>query len=106
MNYKEIEEIKKEFYLNGCLQKEAEFECYADDIATYHLYEESGSFHEIQIINRNVIFFKKEKVIDLLEGKNPFYISHRVFAKLDDLSKEPFEQVGKTKTFRIVDHNK
>lgn len=103
MKHKIIEEIKKEFFLIDALQKEAQFECYSDGVATYHLYDECGGFHELCIINENVTFFNKEKVCELLDFENSFYISHRYFAKLDPISKKTFEQLGETKTFRLVD---
>jgi len=97
-----IEEIKKEFYLIDALQKEGELEVFSDGIATYHLYEEDGSFHELCIINENASFFKKMKVIELLNLENTFYLSHKVFCKLDPIAKYEFELIGE-KTFRIVD---
>lgn len=103
MNYTEIEEIKKEFYLLGSLHKTAVLECVIDNIFTYHLYDEDGSFHEISIINEHATFMKEEKIVDLLDMKNTFYLSHRYFVKLDKRSKEPFELMS-TKQFRKVDY--
>ena len=105
MKNKQIEEIKKELFYQDALQKQAQFACYSDGIATYHIYDEDedGSFHELCIINEHVTFFNKEKACDLLDFKNSFYISHRYFCKLDPLSKDSFEQIGETKTFRSND---
>ena len=104
MNYKEIEEIKKEFYLINSLQKKAVFECYSDSTFTYHLYEENGSFHEISIINEDAVFMKEEKIVDLLDLRNTFYLSHRYYAKLDKMAKDSHELIS-TKYFRKIDYS-
>ncbi|MBU0941730.1 MAG: hypothetical protein KKD36_09900 [Bacteroidetes bacterium] len=103
MNYKEIEEIKKEFYLINSLQKKCFFECFMDKIFTYYLYEDNGSFHEISIINEHATFMKEERIIDLLELKGTFYLSHRYFAKLDKLAPIPFELICQ-KEFKLGDY--
>lgn len=80
MKYKELEVIKKEFFLIGLLQKKAKFECYSDKIFSYYIYDDS-CMHEISIINERATFSKKEKVVDLLDLDNTFYLCHSVYAK-------------------------
>jgi hypothetical protein len=107
MNYKEIEEIKKEMFLNGNLQREARFECYCDEIFTYHLYDnndENDGFWEFCIINKEADFFDKEKVCDLLDLQHTQFFSTRYFGKLDKIvgGHELFKE--SCKTFRLSDY--
>lgn len=95
MKHKELEEIKKEFFLIGLLQKEAEFECYADKLFSYYIYDDS-CMHEISIINETSIFTKKEKVVDLLDLENTFYLCHSIY------SSESSDRIYR-KEFRMVD---
>jgi hypothetical protein len=107
MNYKEIEQIKKEMFLNGNLQKEASFECYSDGIFTYHIYDNddvNDSFWEICIINESADFFDKEKVCDLLDLDNTAFLRVRYFGKLDKIvgGHELFKE--SVVTFRLSDY--
>ena len=97
MKYKEIEEIKKDFFFIGLLQHEAEFVCFNDGIFSYYIYDDSFT-HEISIINNNVTFMKKERVVDLLDLKNTIFLEHTIYDT-------ETEQEIVRKTFRICDQN-
>ena len=80
MEYKEIEEMKKEFESIGHINSKAKFECHADGLFSYYLETEKGT-HEISIINEQATFMKKEKIIDLLSLEGNFFISHTIYAE-------------------------
>jgi hypothetical protein len=108
MNYKEIEEIKKEMYLSGNLQREAVFQCYSENIFTYHLYDnddENDAFWELSIINTDADFFDKEKVCDLLDLQNTQYLSVRYYFVRDKLKGGGYELFeGSLKVFKLADY--
>lgn len=97
MKYKKIEEIKKEFFLIGLLQYEAEFECYNDGIFSYYIYDDS-CMHEISIINNKATFMKKERVVDLLDLQHTVFLQHTIY------NTETQEEIERN-TFRVCDQN-
>lgn len=78
MKKEELEKIKKELYLAGILQKEAEFSCLMDGMATYYCVSNEVT-HEINIICQKAILFKNMKIISFLEMDNILYLSYKCF---------------------------
>tara|TARA_R110002049_G_C9175744_1_gene562601 strand:- start:2073 stop:2387 length:315 start_codon:yes stop_codon:yes gene_type:complete len=89
MLHKEMKRVLAEFETLGLLNKKMKFKCFDEGMATYHIKEKSGGFHEISIINDDITFFRNEKLTGLLQ-KTPFFFNHRYFYKLDPMSKEGF----------------
>lgn len=92
MEYKELKEIKTEFKLIGLLEKKAKFKCFADNIFSYYL-KDGECMHEISIINERATFKSKEKIIDLLELKQTFYLCHSVYLHNERISRKKFRLV-------------
>ena len=88
-----LKKIINEFEQNGLLKENLIFESYAandDKIANYCYYLKDGSFHELNVINNNICYFKEMTITELLDN-NPFYVNHRFFTKLDPISEDEFQ---------------
>ena len=100
MIHPKIDKLLQEFEQCGILHKLLTFECQIDDVATFCFYLKDGSFHEINIINEGIVYFKQMRLTELLTT-TPFYINHRFFTRMSE--GEPFlcEDLF---TFRYGDH--
>ena len=90
-----MEIIINEFKKRNLYNDFAEFQCFDDGMATYHIYGRSGDFHELNIINSDVTFFRNEKVSELLNFEDRFYMSYRMFNAFQ-------EQIGETLMYREI----
>ena len=76
---KEYNIIYRLLFRFNLLNEYASFECFADSIATYQLF--NGIYkHEFNLITDDMIF-KSEKTSDLLNLKNITYFSHSFYNK-------------------------
>jgi hypothetical protein len=93
MQHKIIEYIKKEFYILGYLNDKAILECIGDNIVTFNLYIETGSFYEIGIITKYPEFWNGMTVAEILNSKDIQFLSCRLYDK-NNKETELFTQVG------------
>lgn len=103
MKHPIIEEIKQEFYRLGLLQKKANFSCYIDNMFTYEIKDKDDTcFHEISFIKEHATLMNKEKVVDLLEQENIFYLRHCCFGPSGSFDEPGLKRLC-YKEYRYVD---
>ena len=78
MNNKEL--IIEEFKKIGKLESKAEFQCFNtnEDTAIYYL-KDGELFHEICVSDPTKVYYRDQKVLELILGVNILYLSHRIF---------------------------
>jgi len=77
-----IELIKKEFYLQGLLQKTCFFEMYThENNKFFYTLVDGETTHNLQIVAERTSFLNKEKVVDLLDLDNLLQLRHEIFIK-------------------------
>lgn len=79
----ELEQIKKVLFESDVLFSEFEFDCFAENVITY-VFNDGVNIHEINIVNEDKMFMKKEKAIDLCENEGLTFLQHNIFAETNE----------------------